>query len=656
MKLHFYFLSVLFSAVFSLYTINGWAQEDLPFTENFESYTNTDNFLSTSGWTIIDADGDGYNWFLIPGTQSNVLASESWDDAPLTPENFLITPQINLPADISGGSLLLGYDIAATGNNFYEEHYKVVVSTTGTGVGDFPDVNIVFEETLTQDESGSNFARRHIDIGQFAGQDVYIAFVHYDVTDQDMLLLNNVMVRFVNSATIYPELSFYNPNNPEDVVVNIDWYGATEVSTINDGTANLQPETDYVITTVDPNTSALTIKSEYLAGTPQGDLELIVAFDNGDPFTITIRVAATIEDAEFEPAFADFYPSSPDDVVLNISWGSATQVTSLMAGEETVDPGLYSVEANQLIVNSSFFQELEPGYVVFNASFDQGNDALFVVRIFDDQVQVLPFEEHFMGMDELVLDTPEGWLPNGWTARDADQDGFNWFWAPVVIDDTLRYGRMTSQSAYQNDQGDYVALTPDNWLITPPIQLNSITGEGQEINLYFEVAPGASTPAFKQEHYSIMISYTDDDPASFESIYSETLSTEHEGYQLREVELSFYEGQIVYLAFRHHDVTDMDRLLLTKVEVRMLGGTGINNPQTGTLSLFPNPANDRVTIESETTITSIMVIDMLGKIIIEEEVGELRHSINTSNLPQGTYVLRTITQGGTFTDRLQVVK
>jgi hypothetical protein len=69
-----------------------------------------------------------------------------------------------------------------------------------------------------------------------------------------------------------------------------------------------------------------------------------------------------------------------------------------------------------------------------------------------------------------------------------------------------------------------------------------------------------------------LISTTDDQPESFTTLWTETLTTEFEQnvLYLRELDLSEYAGQDVYLAFRHHDVTDMDRLLFDDVFVQVV--------------------------------------------------------------------------------------
>jgi hypothetical protein len=101
---------LLFTLIFSLLggfsSFRGMAQAvELPFSDDFESYEDTDDFLTSSGWTIIDGDGDGRNWALLYDDVDGikVMESESYGGGgALTPENYLVTPLLNLPVSDRG--------------------------------------------------------------------------------------------------------------------------------------------------------------------------------------------------------------------------------------------------------------------------------------------------------------------------------------------------------------------------------------------------------------------------------------------------------------------------------------------------------------------------------------------------------------------------
>ena len=134
------------------------------------------------GWTLIDADGDGYNW----ENRNGYLASDSYYHTgnnwhSLTPDNFVISPE---KYTISATSVL-HYNIGCTSDEFLE-HYGVFVSTgSNTNPNDFM---LVFEEQI--DNYG--FEERTLSLESYAGLDVYIAFRHYDVENEWTVVLDDV--------------------------------------------------------------------------------------------------------------------------------------------------------------------------------------------------------------------------------------------------------------------------------------------------------------------------------------------------------------------------------------------------------------------------------------------------------------------------------
>jgi len=160
---------------------------------------------------------------------------------------------------------------------------------------------------------------------------------------------------------------------------------------------------------------------------------------------------------------------------------------------------------------------------------------------------LLPFMETFDGEGE---DTPDTWLPDGWTIFSLDDDGeeFTWYWSPGPSADPN--GQMRSQSAYQED-GTWYALNPDNWLVTPQIYLSEISGD-EIIELSFKVGTGAQTPAFKQENYSVLISTTDTDPDSFTTLWTETLETTLPQNELQPRALDLSEYAMFLCRLQYH--------------------------------------------------------------------------------------------------------
>jgi len=167
-------------------------------------------------WKTIDKDGDTYNWRInISGTESYAV-SDSWRSGgigPLTPENYLVSPKIDLTG--LSGTVQLRYTIQIADPVSVEEHYKVAVSTTGNSAADF--TAIVLEETCTTADYYENplyWHERIVDLTPFIGQNIYITWCHFDCTNLYNLSLDSIQVKYnidVNlsnrdqvKVTVYP--------------------------------------------------------------------------------------------------------------------------------------------------------------------------------------------------------------------------------------------------------------------------------------------------------------------------------------------------------------------------------------------------------------------------------------------------------------------
>jgi hypothetical protein len=161
---------------------------DLPWVEDFE---NTDPEYEQC-WSLIDNDGDGYNWWLVPGfpeyahSGDNFMVSESYDGSyPLYPDNYMVLPPFEAHTDGTD----ITFWVAALEPAFPYENYKVMVSTTRPIVGNFVSL---FEETLVDDQWHEVVV--HLDGAIYGGQQVFVAIVHTNCTDQYMIRVDDISI------------------------------------------------------------------------------------------------------------------------------------------------------------------------------------------------------------------------------------------------------------------------------------------------------------------------------------------------------------------------------------------------------------------------------------------------------------------------------
>jgi hypothetical protein len=79
-----------------------------------------------------------------------------------------------------------------------------------------------------------------------------------------------------------------------------------------------------------------------------------------------------------------------------------------------------------------------------------------------------------------------------------------------------------------------------------------------------------------------------------------------------------------------------------------------NNEFVNQLSVYPNPANDMVTIAATTNLKQIEVIDLAGKVIFSSNNLSNKCTINTSAYNKGMYIIKVQTENSIQTTKLLV--
>ena len=192
-----------------------------------------------NGWTQFDADNDGNQWIPIQSADfahsgSYIVASASYyNGEALTPDNWLISPAVQLPDSVDG-LRLFWWDRGAD-PDWADEYYSVYIATAPV-VDSFLATTEVFSEN-----TGSVWAQRSIDLSPYAGQTIYIAFRHWNVTDMYYLLLDDIGIGTEEDfpAVTYRTLTVVSNNSAAGTVTGGGTYAeGTEVTitaTCNEG-------------------------------------------------------------------------------------------------------------------------------------------------------------------------------------------------------------------------------------------------------------------------------------------------------------------------------------------------------------------------------------------------------------------------------------
>ena len=164
------------------------------FEESFEN--------GLGNWTLIDADGDGYNWM---DSQTNPWEGTGYDGmyaaysssyvngsnpfepgTVLFPDNWMISQEFTVPAE----NAVLSWYHSASDPNYNEENYSVYV---GNGTDPSGYTEVVYNGYPTNTEQGE-YQNVTVDLSAYAGQTVQLAFRHHDVSDMYILVIDYITV------------------------------------------------------------------------------------------------------------------------------------------------------------------------------------------------------------------------------------------------------------------------------------------------------------------------------------------------------------------------------------------------------------------------------------------------------------------------------
>ncbi|MFC1733214.1 choice-of-anchor J domain-containing protein [candidate division KSB1 bacterium] len=241
----------------------------------------------------------------------------------------------------------------------------------------------------------------------------------------------------------------------------------------------------------------------------------------------------------------------------------------------------------------------------------------------------------------------ETWPPTGWQIVDNDNDGHEWEQATFSVDNFTVHGGDACAISESYSNADTLALFPDNWLITPQIDLSNANYATLSWWVY------AEDQNFPYEHYRVAISTATSALTDFTTtIFSDILNAEG-AYVNQTVDLANYLGQMIYLAFVHDSVSDQFILNLDDVEV--LGTVGIEENGTKTiLNVYPNPATDILNVVSYENISRVKLYNTVGLLMIDRMVDNGSVQLDLAEISAGVYYLNIETQKGVTTRKINI--
>ena len=93
---------------------------------------------------------------------------------------------------------------------------------------------------------------------------------------------------------------------------------------------------------------------------------------------------------------------------------------------------------------------------------------------------------------------------------------------------------------------------------------------------------------------------------------------------------------------------------LTKPGYIYVGGVGINDQNPQSISIYPNPVKDILTIDGGSSIQKVQIYNITGQLVMSQQPDSKTVTLNTSFLKSGIYFVKITTSNGTIDKKITV--
>lgn len=239
----------------------------------------------------------------------------------------------------------------------------------------------------------------------------------------------------------------------------------------------------------------------------------------------------------------------------------------------------------------------------------------------------------------------------GWTTLDANADEHTWYHTSdydahdvIAVKSHSGRGHIMSESACN---ALLMGLEPDDYIICP----NKI---GVKENTTFSFWACAQDEDCEGERFGVAVSTESNTSAyDFLTIKKWTLATsQRAGDWIKySIDLSDYAGEFVWVAIRHFDCQSIFIICVDDINISnyvrchnwkssfTINGEASLEENHDIFKIYPNPVEDKLSIETNDVLQEISIYDVNGKLIYNERK-DISNIIDMTDFTSGTYFLK----------------
>ncbi|OFX57147.1 MAG: hypothetical protein A2046_10480, partial [Bacteroidetes bacterium GWA2_30_7] len=162
------------------------------------------------------------------------------------------------------------------------------------------------------------------------------------------------------------------------------------------------------------------------------------------------------------------------------------------------------------------------------------------------------------------------------------------------------------------------------------------------------------------DYLDILVSTTDNQTTSFTASLTnlDTLDLLQDGWQSFELNLDAFTGQDIYIAFNEHVADNTAEgafigLDLVKIDFSTSAKEVVS--KSDDISIYPNPTTGIINIRT-TAKSNVYVYNILGDVVATFDNLSNISKIDLSNLSEGNYVIKVVTEKESVNKHITIVK
>lgn len=249
--------------------------------------------------------------------------------------------------------------------------------------------------------------------------------------------------------------------------------------------------------------------------------------------------------------------------------------------------------------------------------------------------------------DDFEAETPESTTYTNWTAVDVDGDTEFFEVSDIsgsAIEASPLQGLVADSDSWESGNPNS-PMNPDNYLITTnPIDLTGAT-DGM---LSFTIGTYQTNGTFTGDRLAVYIS-TSNDPVVISGetpIFDDTVGNTtpadnggtNSGTDLN-LDISSFEGQTVYIVFRHYNTFDENSVLIDNVEVSS-AALSLDEFELNRITHRFDQTSKVLTLDSQSVLQQMRVYNVLGQEVMRVSLNNTHTEVDLSRLQSGMYIVK----------------